>query len=399
MVQAALNDRIGNRPRTRNLSEISDIFEHRNRQIVNAHQKDAFEEILYAMFMTYLQSREGGGLAIDAGSTTPEAFSDYVKKRERFETLFTAAIMAMKDRALADLVNSMRGIFDEHHRQIREINRLADAVHAIQKRAAGVDDKPARTEADAVHVLGRLAPLKADLRAIESHCIEFRENRYLKAAAQYLENTLQTADRVIAEQGREASKLLFDSAGVVFHAFKSTPVNIAGMDGFMAQREELARCAKIFDSIGDEDRRAQIEGFITAIDGVLQKLRQEIERQKESEARLAEKHQQEISDAYERFLEIKELFAQGRLAADSQKKNAAEKLKKYRDTLIANGHRVMARDIDRFINATGIGRPAASPPRRPGAHEEETFDYRKGFLILLPITVVLFILVLAMLVL
>jgi hypothetical protein len=60
----------------------------------------------------------------------------------------------------------------------------------------------------------------------------------------------------------------------------------------------------------------------------------------------------------------------------------------------------MARDIDRFINSTGIGKSLRSNrARTAGDADEDTFDYRKGFLILLPITIVLTFLVLAMLIL
>lgn len=399
IVQTELNDRIGNKPHPKHLPEISDVFEHRNRQIVIAHQRGTTDGILYPIFVSYLQSREGGKLFLAPDGLNPETFSGYIKKKERFETLFTAAVMALKDRDLADIVNAMKMVFDEHHRKLKEINRLADTVRHIRKKAANIAEKPPGVEKHAVDFLVQLAPLKADLRTIESYCIEFRENKYLKAAVRYLENELQTTGRVIAEKGREASKFLFDNAGVIFHAYTSTPVALSNTEQVLAQKEELARYAKIFDSIGDADRRDQLERFVATIDGTLQKLRQEIEKQKESEARLAEKHQQEVSEAYERFLEIKDLFAKGRLGAESQQKNAAEKLKKYRATLVANGQRVMARDIDRFINSTGIGKPAAAAPIRPGEAHEDTFDYKKGFLILLPISVILLILVLLLLIL
>lgn len=401
IVQAELNDRIGNRTHPKAAADIGDIFEHRNRQIVTAHQRGTLADILYPIFISYLQSREGGRLHLAPESLTPADFSAYSAKKERFETLFAAAVMALPDRDLADTVTRMRAVFDEHHRKLREINRLAQAVRQIRKKAANtVEPQASGTEKQAVSLLASLAPLKADLRAMESHCVAFRENIHLKAAVQYLESEFQSADRVIAEKGREASKSLFESAGAVFHAYRSTPVSLSNTEQFMAQKEELARYAKIFESVGEADRKEQIERYIATIDAALQKLRQEIERQKESEARLSEKHQQEISEAYRRFLEIKEQFAGGLLAAESQRKNAAERLKQCRDTLIANGQRVMARDIDRFINATGIGKsPEAGSAARPGAADHDTFDYKKGFLILLPISVALLFFVLLLLIL
>ncbi|WP_373501639.1 hypothetical protein [Desulfococcus sp.] len=400
IVQAELHDRIGSRLHPKNPSDIGEIFEHRNRQIVTAHQQGTISDILYPIFISYLQSRDGGRLHLSPESVKPEAFSAYTPKKERFETLFSAAIMALQDRDLADIVTRMRAIFDEHHRILKEINRLAETVRHIRKKAANTAEAASGRENHAVGLLTAQAPLKADLRAIESHCVAFRENIYLKAAAQHLETELQAADRVIAETGREASKCLFDNAGAVFHAYRSTPVSLSNTEQFMAQKEELARYAKIFESIGLGDRKEQIDRYIATIDGALEKLRQEIERQKENEARLAEKHQQEIGEAYARFLEIKDQFAGGLLAAESQRKNAAEKLKQCRDTLIANGQRVMARDIDRFLNATGIGKPpgTAAPPRPAGAGED-TFDYKKGFLILLPVSVTLLFLLLLLLIL
>ena len=400
IVQTELNDRIGDKPHPKNITEISDIFEHRNRQIVIAHQKDTVDDILFAIFVSYLQSREGGKLHLPSDSLKPEVFSGYVKKKERFETLFTAAIMALKDRDLADIVHTMRMLFDEHHRKVKEINRLGATVRHIRKKAENTAEIPSRVEESAVDFLMQLAPLKADLRTIESYCVEFRENTYLKTAVQYLENELQIADRVIAEKERDSSKFLFDNAGAIFHAYTSTPASLSNTDKFMAHKKELARYAKIFDSIGDMERREQVERFVHTIDGTLEKLRQEIEKQKEIEARAAEKHQQEVTDAYERFLEIKDLFAKNRLEAESQQKNAAEKLKKCRATLIANGQRVMARDIDRFINSTGLGKPdPVAVLSSPDDSTEDAFDYKKGFLILLPISVILLFMVLLFLIL
>ena len=401
IVQAELNDRIGNRPHPKRLSDIGDIFEHRNRQIVTAHQQGTIADILYPIFISHLQSREGGRLHLSPESLAPADFSAYMAKKERFETLFSAAIMALPDRNLADIVTRMRTIFDEHHLKLREINRLAETVRQIRKKAVHtVEPTGSVTEKQSIHLLASLSPLKADLRAIESHCLAFRGNGYLKAAVQYLETELQAADKVIAEKGREASKSLFDNAGAVFHAFRSTPVSLSNTEQFVTQKEELARYAKIFESIEQADRKEQIERYIATIDTALQKLRQEIERQKESEARLTQKHQQEISEAYGRFLEIKDQFAGGLLSVESQRKNAAERLKHCRDTLIANGQRVMARDIDRFINATGIGKASvAGATLQPGGADQDTFDYKKGFLILLPISVMLLFLLLLLLIL
>jgi len=397
VIQAELDHRIGNVPKSKSISKIGDIFEHRNRQIVTAHQKNAITDILYPIFVTHLQSREGGKLHLFPDSIPPETFSGYIKKKERFETLFTAAVMALKDRELADIINGMKTIFEEHHRKLKEINRLADTAQHIRRTVTNIAEKPSGNEKDAIEFLMQLAPIKADIRIIESCCVEFRENAYLKAAVQHLENELRNADRVIAEKGRAASKLLIDTAGTVFQTYTVTPVSLSNTDAFMAQKAALARYIKIFDSIGDTERRETLEKFMVTIDSTLQKLRQEIEKQKEGEARLAEKHQQEINDAYERFLDIKDLFATGRLTVGSQQKNAAEKLRKCRDILIANGQRVMARDIDRFINSTGIGKSA--PPSSPYGTTGDAFDYKKGFLILLPISVMLLFVVLFFLIL
>ncbi|AOY59542.1 hypothetical protein [Desulfococcus multivorans] len=396
-VQAELNYRIGSTPKSIDLAELGDIFEHRNRQIVTAHQNDAVADILYPIFVTYLQSREGGKLHLFPDSVSPEIFSEYIKKKERFETLFTAAIMGLKDTELLDIINGVRAIFEEQHQKLKGINRLADTVRHIRRTVADIAEKPSGSEKHAIEFLMQLAPLNADLRAIESGCVEFRESPCLKAAIQHLENELRNADRVIAEKGRKASKLLIDNAGAIFHTYTVTPVSLSNTESFIAQKAAIVRYAKIFGSIGDTERRETLEKFISAIDVTLQKLRQEIEKQKEGEALLAEKHQQEINDAYERFLEIKNLFADGRLTLESQQKNAAEKLRKCRDILIANGQRVMARDIDRFINSAGIGKSA--PSSNPDAGTDDAFDYRKGFLILLPISVMLFFAVLLFLIL
>lgn len=318
----------------------------------------------------------------------------YHHVRGRFETLFTAALMALDDPILIEIVNENRRIFMLKHPLIIEILRLVETVRNIRGEAGARPAAAPDTEEKAISFLRDMSPLKADLKAIESRCTELKGDDYLEEALRKLQREIHAASGTVADKGRKACKFIFERANGIFHSYKSTPAAITHLDQIMAQREALQRYAGIFETVGDEDRKNRIEGFISVMDSAVQSLQDEIHRQKEHEARLTEQQQQEAAECHERFLEIKRLYSQGHFTAESQKKNAGAQLKKYRDTLLAHGQRMMARDIDRFINSTGIGKP----PVHASAHEDG-FDYKKGFMILLPITIGLLLLVFLMIVL
>ncbi|GBC61955.1 Uncharacterized protein DENIS_2917 [Desulfonema ishimotonii] len=398
IIRAELTFRVGTR-KHQDISAINDALEVRNRQIVEAHQKGGVAEILPSLVSGLFQTREGGKLWLPAARTSDEKYENYLHRKGRFETLFSAAVMALEDDALPEIVSRKRQLFDAKFAQLRELMLLTGAARNMQKEADMRSDNASGDEEGAFAHLMALAPLRADLHTIENQCAELREDTWLAEALRQLQQAVRKAEKSIAEKSRKSAKTLFDQAGDIFQHYKSVPATIPNMDRLTAQKGELQRYAGIFNDIGDKERVGRIEGFVAAIDATLRKLQEEVAQQKAYETRMSAQQQAAVSDACDRFAEIRELYAQGRLTAESQKKNAGRKLNKYRDTLIANGQRIMARDIDRFINATGIGKKADKKPEGDRKEQADSFDYKKGFLILLPITIVLLWAVLLMLIL
>ncbi|MGE0085551.1 MAG: hypothetical protein AB7S75_14155 [Desulfococcaceae bacterium] len=395
IVRAELNRRAGGRPDNKDLAKIGESIEIRNREIVEAHQQGKTAKILPQLLSAWLRTREGGDMYAAPDSRNEKIHEIWLSKKERLETLIAAAVLAADDKNLIDLVSGAKKCFEDNYRRIKELLILSVTAENIRKEADMTRSAKPKDEESAVAYLREIAPLRADLETIRSRHTEAGEADYIREAVLKLGGAIHSADRSLAEKSRNAAKYLFDQAASVFHSYQSTPAAIPNAEIFNQQKEILGRYAGIFREIGDTERQEKIGRFISAIEATLEKLQKEIEKQKESEARTAEKAQKEISEAYERFLEIKEAYAQGMLSGESQQKNAGEKLKKYRDILIANGQRIVALDLDRFINATGIGRPENS---RQADSKGDDFDYRKGFLILLPITIVLLLLVFVMIV-
>ncbi|MFW5811191.1 MAG: hypothetical protein ACOCWY_06290 [Thermodesulfobacteriota bacterium] len=388
IIQAELNIRMSGGPKKVDLPRVNDIIEQKNRQIVEAHQSDRIDGILTSLFSLYLQMKEGGRLHAIPEGLSQRQYEQYLNKKERFDTLFTAAAMAVRDPHLRELVTEKRKLFDSEFAKAKELVRLIDTGGHVKKEADMSIPVNPGLEETAIAYLKELAPLRSDLGAIEARALEFRDEPFLSEGYRRLRQTVHSAGKSIARKEKKAAEFLFDQAAIIFQTYKSTPSDLSHIQSFMEQKEELLRYLKIFDSLGDEDRKHRIQRFIASLDGTLQNLQAEVERQKAEEARISEKQQREINEAYARFQEMKEMFAQGELSADSQQKNAARKLKKYRDIFKAHGQRIMARDVERFMNSTGIGKP---PPAGAVAITKgpEGFDYRKGFLMLLPITIAL----------
>jgi hypothetical protein len=392
ILRAELNSRVSSSLKPAKVSRINEILERKNRQIVEAHQESRTETILPSIFSVFLQLKEGGRLFLTPEGLGEKTLQQYINKKERFNTLFSAALMAIQDPQLNVLVTEKRMLFDNEFIKLQEMVRLIAAVGRIKREADMSIAVNPGLEESAINYLKELAPLRSDLGAIEARAIEFKNEAYMQEGFRKLRQAIHSAGKSIAGKEKKAAEFLFSQAGIIFSTYKATPADLSYIQAFMEQKEELSRYAKIFDSLQDEDRRNRILQFIATLDVTLQKLQREIEKQKAEEARASEKSRREVDDAFTRFQEIKEMFARGELAAESQQKNTARKLENFRDIFKAHGQRIMARDVERFMNSTGIGKSnlpeaVSNPPKT------DTFDYRKGFLILLPVSIALLLLV------
>ncbi|WP_207691742.1 hypothetical protein [Desulfonema limicola] len=397
IVRSELNRRVSQKPGNKDFSQkntINQALESKNRQIVEIHHKGKVSNILPSMFSCWLQTREQGSLYLSAEETGEQSFKEYQNVKGRFETLFAASLMALADKELISIVKNKQKLFYDNYSIIREISVLTMTVKNIRKEINMTESVKPQDEEAAVSYLKEIAPFKADLQVIESRYIEIKEADYIEEAVKKLHGEIHSAAKSIDEKTQNALKYLFDQANQIFHTYKSTPASLKNLELFTAQKQELLRYSGIFDSINDIERKSKIEGFLLSIDKTVKNQQDELLKQKKHEARLLEKSQNEINETYNRFLEIKEMYSQGNLTAEAQQKNALAKLVKYRDILIANGQRIMARDIERFINSTGISK------KNTGAASEhsEDFDYKKGFQILLPVTILLLLAVFIMII-
>jgi hypothetical protein len=392
LVLRELELRVIPRPVRETLSDIEETIEAWNRRLVQAHQRGVTTSLAPDLLSGYLQLQPGGRLFVNPDSAEPAEYQRYRGRRKRFETLFTAAVSALPDPELADLIRAKRALFVRKMEGLSELLTLAQAARGIQLAVERTVADPPGLEEQAVAYLNELAPLRADLRTLEHRSAEFGEDPYLDEARRLLERNLQSARRVMAEKSRRAARFLFDQAGSLFQSFKATPADLSHLDQFVYQKEALTRYAHLFESVGETDRKERVDGFIQTIDAAVGNLQDEIGRQKAMEAKISERQQKAVRESYERFEEIKAMYGRGELAAESQRKNALERLRKYRDTFKAHGQRTMARDVERFLNATGLGQaPTENLPatREDAKGKPEGFDYKRGFWILMGACLVL----------
>ncbi|MFP4387653.1 MAG: hypothetical protein ACLFPR_01735, partial [Desulfococcaceae bacterium] len=309
LVLRELELRVIPRPVRETLGEIEETIEAWNRRLVQAHQRGVTTSLAPDLLSGYLQLQPGGRLFVNPDSEEPGEYQRYQGRRKRFETLFTAAVSALPDPELADLIRAKRVLFAEKMEGLAELLTLARAARGIQLAVERTVSDPPGLEEQAVAYLNELAPLRADLRTLESRSAELGDDPYLEEARRLLERDLQSARRVMAEKSRRAARFLFDQAGSLFQSFKATPADLSHLDQFIYQKEALSRYAHLFESVGDTDRKERGAGFIDTIDGTVRSLQDEIGRQKAMEAKISERQQKAVRESYERFEEIKAMYA------------------------------------------------------------------------------------------
>ncbi len=368
-----------------NVGKVLDILEDKNREIVLIHRKKTTSDNLPALFSAYLQIQEYGRLWFDKNSISENEFRMYEAKRSRLDALLTAAVIALEDRQMIEIFHNAKRIFAEKYAKAGEIYRLCEEVEGIRRYAAESGAATPKDEVSAVAYLNEIAPLKARIRTIEMMPTEVQSDHYLDGSLQKLRTALTSAGGALSEKSKNAAKYLFDRSNAVFQSYKATSAAIANLDRFVRQKEELERYAALFDQIGDNERKEKTQSFISAIESGIKKLQEDIEKQKIEEAAAQEKLNREVSEAYQGFLRLKDEYSTGKYTSDADKKKLASDMKKYRDILLANGQRIKARDIERFLNSTAIEKQEESLPRHQRAQIQELLFYKKAFFTLLPI--------------
>lgn len=388
VIVAEINDRLAERKRPPRMSEISATLERVNREIVQAHHAGTLFDKLPHLFQVGLQLKEGGRLHLDVQKTPAADFRSYMAKRRRFEALMAASLFGLRNNSLKSLVNLKSEIFDQTHKKAEEILDLIQEARAVRDNLPKSKFARPRNEDEAADLLKEMAEHRARLDEIESRFAVFEADSGLENGLSLLRQALNRTYRAMDHQSRKSVKHIMDQAGVIFKMYQSTPADIANIDEFMAQRDDLKRYQDLFNALGDEERRDQVAGFMEKIDAAIEKLREKIEAGKQAEARRSDKDHQAVELVYNDFLDIKNRYSQGGLSSRRDRKKTLNRLRKAIDTLKANGQRVRAREIERFINATGIDPKGRSgEPLADAALRSAYLFYRRAFFILLPLTI------------
>ncbi len=387
IVIAEINARFVGKPKKPDFDKLLEILEHKNREIVLGHQKKTIAGSLASVLGSFFQIQERGRLWLDKDSLSENEFRNYEAKRSRLDALLSAAIISLEDENLIQIVHDKKRLFAEKYLKAKTIDDWAEEVRAIQQSATDGAAAAPKDEASAVAYLKDILPLKARLKTIETQLLEVQQDDYLDESLQKLRTSLTEAAGSLSKRSGNAAKYLFDRSGAVFQSYKSTPATVANVDKFIRQKEELERYAALFDDIGDESRKEKIQGFIATIEAGIISLQQDIEKQKLEEATSVEKTNRDINEAYQAFVHLKDEYAKGKYSSEKDKKKLIAEMKKYRDVLLANGQRIKARDIERFLNSTEIEKKEELPTRHQRVQMQELLFYKKAFFTLLPFTI------------
>ncbi|MDM8552633.1 hypothetical protein QUF72_21295 [Desulfobacterales bacterium HSG2] len=390
IIIAEINDRFAGRQKKQNPRKVKEIIEKKNREIVKTHQKGKTASNLPLLFSGYLQIQEGGKLYFGKRDLDKKEFESYLGKKNRLEALAGASLNTLREENLINIVYRRRKIFDDEYRKAKEVTALIEQTAEIRQNADEPGPMIPKDEETAVSYLKEIAPLKSALQKIESRYIELKEDFYIADVLQQLQSSVNLAFKSITLQTQKTSRFLFDQARAVFQKHKTSRTGICSIEEFVRQKEELVRYYSIFDSIGDDNRKKQTKFFISTIETAIGNLQKDIVREKQRDTKVSEKSNREVQDAYERFLEIKKMYSQGKLDEKGRKKKAISGLKKCRNILKSNGQRVKAREVERFLNATGIDKKEET--KSPDTIHAQNIFYKRAFLAILPVTIALAIL-------
>ncbi|OQX27036.1 MAG: hypothetical protein BWK80_07350 [Desulfobacteraceae bacterium IS3] len=360
--------------------KVNDILEKKNSEVVKLHQQSRISSNLPALFRGYLEIKSGGRLFFGKEDLDKKEFDLWFGKKSRLEVLINASLNALDDEELRNIFYRKKKRFEDAYQKAKEITGLiADALE-IQKIADIPDSRIPKDEESAIAYLKELEPLKASLQKTESRYIELLSEPYLSEILRQLQNAIHLAAKSLSAKGKKSSEFVFYQVSALFKRAKKSGTHLADLEDSMNQKEALVRYYTLFDSIGDESRKKEIASFISTVEKNIGRLQKKVDEQKQHDNKISDENSRKIAAAYQDFLEIKKNFAEGSLDAAGGQKNAVSKLTKCRDILNANGQRVKAREIDRFLNSTGIAKTDENL-------KSQYLFYKRAFMILLPITI------------
>ncbi len=359
--------------------KIADILEKKNSEVVRLHQQSRISSNLPALFRGCLEIKSGGRLFFEKEDLDKKEFDLWFGKKSRLEVLLNASLNALDDQELRNIFYRKRNRFEDAYLKAAEIVGLIAKAAEIRKSADSHDLIIPKDEESAISYLKELAPLRASLQTTESRYIELLSEPYLTEILRQLQNAVHLAAKSLSSRGKKSSEFVFYQVSALFKNAKKTGTRVADLEEFMSQKEALVRYYTLFDSIGDDTRKKEIASFISTVEKNIGRLQKKVDEQKLLDNRISDENSRKTNAAYQDFLEIKEKFADGSPEVIGGQKNAVSRLTKCRDILNANGQRVKAREIDRFLNSTGIAKTDEH-------FRTQYLFYKKAFMILLPIT-------------
>lgn len=392
VVISELNKRFYQQSKPMGFEETIQQIESFNRQIVEAHQAKTIDIILPAIFAGFLQLKENGMLFFSEHDLRTDLFEQYLDCKSRFDVLFAASLNSFTSYDIVSPIAKKTQLFEEKYEHIKIIQGLLQDVKTIQQKLEQFDVIPPRDEDEAINFLKNIAPLRTTLQQIEARIVELKDDPYTAEPVRHLQQAMSVTSKLISDHDKKASKFLMDLATAVFEKYQAMPPVISNIDAMIRQKEILGRYAVLFETIGDHTRKEKLIGFTTTIDTTIQKLQDDITKQKQIESVQLEKLNIEADRAYQDFLEIRQAYSEGKIVSDSDKKQASSKLKKAIYVLKSQGQRVRSREIERFMNATGIDKKKKTP--KYGSLPEPNLFYKKAFFVLLPINIILVIIIL-----
>ena len=403
IIRSEINRRLPLRPEIKNPNRVGESLEDRMAEIVRAHENETLMAIIPTLFAVSLQILARGALFFDRDDLPFRDFLLYEDQISRVRAL-TAASLTHLPQHILDIFDSKMKRFDQAFALLEKNREYIREIDKIREDAEQMELQYIRDEEDAVAFYKAAGTLRTRLVSIESVHTELKSAPFLEQGAANMQNAMHLATKSLTARTEKPARFLFSQAAAVYRQFQMTRVHLTGMEQFIRQKEELARYHKLFSETKDMTRAKKTAEFITSIDKTIDKLNRDIDREKTGEAASSQKENLKIQESWNRFQEIRKQYENGGITTVRQEKKASSVLNKCLSMLKSSGQRVKAREVERFLNVTGLGKgpliknPLIKNPHTKKKAADETLYaeylfYKRAFFILLPVAMGLLFLV------
>ena len=383
ILMTEINDRLSQKDKAQAL-KICKQIEAQIHQLVDIYQRGAIKNNLLVLFRGRLKLYHHGSLTLDPAKTDAAVLQHHQELVSRFEVLFIAALNALQDQVLASLVQQKFCLFERLAHKADEADQFCETIDLMQDQINNFEREMINDEKQAGFYLDQTAILKIQLQKIETRLLELDSESLPNCkkikSFEILSQKIRQCQKKIDYKHKKALRIFFSQVTTIYQKYLNLVPDLSNLETLINYKETLQKHKEFFKRIGEQDRVAQIDTFINIMEEGINTLQAKVLEHKQQDKVYLDQKSKDIQDAYEQYLTIKNDYIQDQI---DNVKDSALKLTTLVMILEANGQRVKAREIKRFLHSTHINQ------HLPPITKSNALTYKHAFFLLLPFTIIL----------